>query len=107
MVYAACEGWYKETPDQNVLLPHDVLRIVIQLLAWGDIAVAQRILPEHKTRLYADIQERLEFEEVVVDIGDASMRITASIELVPEPTTMLLIGLGLVGLAELRKKVSV
>ncbi len=25
MVYGAREGWYKETPDQNVLLPHDVL----------------------------------------------------------------------------------
>ena len=46
MVHAAREGWYKETPDQNVLLPHDVLRILIQLLAWGDIEVARRILPE-------------------------------------------------------------
>ena len=63
MVYAAREGWYKETPDQNVLLPHDVLRILIQLLSWGDIEVARRILPEHKTRLYANIQERLEFEK--------------------------------------------
>jgi type I restriction enzyme M protein len=62
MVYAAREGWYKETPDQNVLLPHDVLRILVQLLAWGDIKVARRILPEHKTRLYANIQERLQFE---------------------------------------------
>ena len=33
MVYAAREGWYRETPDQNLLLPHDVLRILIQLLA--------------------------------------------------------------------------
>jgi type I restriction enzyme M protein len=63
MVYAAREGWYKETPDQNILLPHDVLRILIQLLAWGDIEVARRILPEHKTRLYGNIQERLEFEK--------------------------------------------
>jgi type I restriction enzyme M protein len=63
MVYAAREGWCKETPDQNVLLPHDVLRILIQLLAWGDIEVARRILPGHKTRLYANIQERLEFEK--------------------------------------------
>jgi hypothetical protein len=62
MVYAIREGWYKETPDQNVLLLYDALCIVIQLLAWGDIAVAQRILPEHKTRRYTDIQERLEFE---------------------------------------------
>jgi type I restriction enzyme M protein len=68
MVYAAREGWYKETPDQNVLLPHDVLRILIQLLAWGDIEVARRILPEHKTRLYANIQERLEFEKSEIQL---------------------------------------
>ncbi len=29
MVYAAREGWYKETPNLNVLLPHDVLRILV------------------------------------------------------------------------------
>jgi type I restriction enzyme M protein len=68
MVYAAREGWYKETTDQNVLLPHDVLRILIQLLAWGDIKVARRILPEHKTRLYANIQERLEFEKSEIEL---------------------------------------
>jgi type I restriction enzyme M protein len=68
MVYAAREGWYKETTDQNVLLPHDVLRILIQLLAWGDIEVAKRILPEHKTRLYANIQERLEFEKSEIQL---------------------------------------
>ena len=51
MVYAAREGWYKETPDQNVLLPHDVPRILIQLLAWGDIEVARRILPSTKLGL--------------------------------------------------------
>jgi type I restriction enzyme M protein len=68
MVYASREGWYKETPDQNVLLPHDVLRILIQLLAWGDIEVARQILPEHKTRLYANIQERLEFEKSEIQL---------------------------------------
>jgi type I restriction enzyme M protein len=68
MVYAAREGWYKETPDQNVLLPHDVLRILIQLLAWGDIQVARRILPEHKTRLYVNIQERLEFDKSEINL---------------------------------------
>jgi type I restriction enzyme M protein len=68
MVYAAREGWYRETPDQNILLPHDVLRILIQLLAWGDIEVARRILPEHKNRLYANIQERLEFEKTEIQL---------------------------------------
>ena len=66
MVYAAREGWYRETPDQNVLLPHDVLRILIQLLAWGDIREARRIMPGHKARLYAEIQDRLEFEQTEI-----------------------------------------
>lgn len=68
MVYAAREGWYAETPDQNVLLPHDVLRILVQLLAWGDIEVARRILPAHKTRLYANIEERLAFEKSEIEL---------------------------------------
>jgi type I restriction enzyme M protein len=68
MVYAAREGWYAETPDQNILLPHDVLRILIQLLAWGDIKVAKRVLPEHKTRLYANIEERLGFEKSEIEL---------------------------------------
>ena len=68
MVYAARDGWYRETPDQNVLLPHDVLRVLIQLLAWGDIEVARRIIPDHKTRLYANIEERLEFEKSEIEI---------------------------------------
>ena len=68
MIYAARAGWYKETPDQNVLLPHDVLRILIQLLSWGDIEIARRILPEHKDRLYADIQERLDYEKAEIEI---------------------------------------
>ena len=66
MVYAAREGWYRETPDQNILLPHDVLRIIIQLLAWGDIKVARRILPGHKARLYGEIQDRLDFEQTEI-----------------------------------------
>ena len=68
MVYAAGEGWYKKTPDQNILLPHDVLRILVQLLAWGNVDVARQIMPEHKTRLYANIQERLEFEKSEIDL---------------------------------------
>lgn len=68
MIYAAREGWYKGAPDQNVLLPHDVLRILIQLLSWGDIKVAKKILPEHKARLYAAIQDRLEYERSEIEL---------------------------------------
>ena len=66
MVYAARAGWYRETPDQNIILPHDVLRILIQLLAWGDIDEARRILPGHKERLYGEIQDRLDFEQAEI-----------------------------------------
>ena len=68
MVYAARQGWYKETTDQNILLPHDVLRILIQLLAWGDAKKAKRILPEHKKRLYSNIQDRLDYEKSEIQI---------------------------------------
>jgi type I restriction enzyme M protein len=62
MVYAAREGWYKETPNFNVLLPHDVLRILVQLEAWGDIKVAKKVLPGHVARLKADIDDALSFK---------------------------------------------
>ena len=61
MVYAAREGWYKETPNLNVLLPHDILRILVQLEAWGDIKVAKRVIPGHEARLKARIDEELTF----------------------------------------------
>lgn len=62
MVYAAREGWYKETPNLNVLLPHDVLRILVQLEAWGDIEAARKVLPSHVARLKADIDDTLSFK---------------------------------------------
>ncbi len=62
MVYAAREGWYKETASFNVLLPHDVLRILVQLEAWGDIKVAKKVLPGHVARLKADIDDALSFK---------------------------------------------
>lgn len=62
MVYAAREGWYKETPNLNVLLPHDVLRILVQLEAWGDIEAARKVLPGHIARLKADIDDALSYK---------------------------------------------
>ncbi len=87
MVYAARAGWYRETPDQNILLPHDVLRILIQLLAWGDIAEPRRILPGHKTRLFGEIQDRLDFEQAELRLRvreEVSERITVKSKLVGE-----------------------
>jgi type I restriction enzyme M protein len=67
MVYAARSGWYRESPDQNVLQPHDVLRIIVQLLAWGDSTVARAILPEQKARLYAAIEDRRQFDRLEIE----------------------------------------
>lgn len=87
MVYGARAGWYRATPDQNVFLPHDVLRILIQLLAWGDLAEARRILPGHKTRLFGEIQDRLDFEQAELRLRvreEVNERITVKSKLVGE-----------------------
>lgn len=92
MVYAAREGWYRETPDQNILLPHDLLRILIQLLAWGDIEEARRILPGHKQRLYGEIQDRLNFEQAEIRLRvreEVTERITVKSKLAEEDGTKL------------------
>jgi type I restriction enzyme M protein len=62
MVYAAKEGWYKEEPNMNVLLPHDILRISTILESWGDLEVAKTWIDSQKTRLKTLIQEDLDFK---------------------------------------------
>ncbi len=62
MVYAAKEGWYKEEPNMNVLLPHDMLRISTILESWGDIEIAKEHIAIQKTRLWTMIQEDLGFK---------------------------------------------
>lgn len=62
MVYAAKEGWYKEEPNMNVLLPHDILRISTILESWGDLETAKTWITSQKTRLKNLIQEDLDFK---------------------------------------------
>lgn len=62
MVYAAKEGWYKEEPNMNVLLPHDILRISTILESWGDLETAKTWIASQKTRLKNLIQEDLDFK---------------------------------------------
>ncbi|MDM1461748.1 N-6 DNA methylase [Myroides odoratimimus] len=62
MVYAAKEGWYKEEPNMNVLLPHDTLRISTILESWGDVEIAKAHIATQKTRLWSKIQEDLGFK---------------------------------------------
>lgn len=69
MVYAAREGWYKEEPNMNVLLPHDILRVMTMLESWGDIEVAKQFIPEQETRLYNRIQESLDFKLSEIEVN--------------------------------------
>lgn len=62
MVYAAKEGWYKEEPNMNVLLPHDMLRISTILESWGDIDIAKKWIDSQKERLYSIIQDELNYK---------------------------------------------
>lgn len=62
MVYAAKEGWYKEEPNMNVLLPHDILRISTILESWGNITVANAWITSQKARLRGIIQEELDYK---------------------------------------------
>lgn len=62
MVYAAKKGWYKEEPNMNVLLPHDMLRISTILESWGDLGLAKTWIDSQKARLKALIQEDLEYK---------------------------------------------
>lgn len=82
MVYAAKEGWYKEEPNMNVLLPHDMLRISTILESWGDIAIAKEHIAIQKTRLWTMIQEDLGFKitEIEEDYQDDIELLTARVE---------------------------
>lgn len=81
MVYAAKEGWYKEEPNMNVLLPHDILRISTILESWGDLEIARTWIYSQKTRLKNLIQEDLDFklleinEDYIEDIETAEAKL--------------------------------
>jgi len=62
MVYAAKEGWYKEEPNMNVLLPQDILRISTILESWGDSHKAKTWIDSQKARLRDVIQKELDFK---------------------------------------------
>lgn len=62
MVWGAKEGWYKSEPDQNVLRPQDVMRLLVQLLSYGDIEKAKAIIPAQEQRLFALVDDNLDFK---------------------------------------------
>jgi len=67
MVWGAKKGWYKEEPDQNVLRPQDVMRLLIMLLSHGDIDVAKKIIPLQEKRLFALVQDNLDYRLLEID----------------------------------------
>jgi type I restriction enzyme M protein len=67
MVYAAKEGWYKEEPNMNVLMPHDMLRISTILESWGDLETAKSWITTQKTRLKGLIQDDLDFKLMEIE----------------------------------------
>lgn len=68
LVYAAKEGWYKEEPNMNILLPQDVLRISTILESWGDIEIAKEWITSQKARLRELIQEELDFKKSEIEL---------------------------------------
>jgi len=67
MVWGAKKGWYKEEPDQNVLRPQDVMRLLVQLLSYGDIKVAKSIIPEQEERLFKMVDDQLAFKLLEIE----------------------------------------
>ncbi len=67
MVWGAKKGWYKEEPDQNVLRPQDVMRILIMLLSYGDITKAKKIIPAQEKRLFQLVQDNLDYKLLSID----------------------------------------
>lgn len=84
LIHAAKEGWYREEPNMNVLLPHDVLRISTLLESWGDLEIAKQWISSQKERLRNLIQEDLDFklleieEEFDEDIKHAEKKLETS-----------------------------
>lgn len=62
MVWGAKEGWYKSEPDQNVLRPQDVMRLLVQLLSYGDIERAKAIIPSQEQRLFSLVDDNFDFK---------------------------------------------
>ncbi len=79
MVYAAKEGWYKEEPNMNTLLPPDMLRISTLLESWGDETAAKVWIDSQKARLRDLIDEDLAFK-----IGEIELDLTEDIGLAKE-----------------------
>lgn len=82
MVYAAKKGWYREDANMSVLEPQDVLRVSTILESWGNIESAKVWIAEQKSRLFAQIDEELDFQlsEIENDTAEDIERLTNRLE---------------------------
>jgi type I restriction enzyme M protein len=67
MVWGAKKGWYKEEPDQNILRPQDVMRLLVQLESYGDKSEAERIIPVEEARLFQLVDDNLAYKELEIN----------------------------------------
>lgn len=60
---------FQKGNPQNLLRPSDLMRILVPWRAFGDLATAQRLVPEHEAQLIREVQEQRDAR--LADIEDA------------------------------------
>lgn len=60
---------FQKGNPQNLLRPSDLMRILVPWRAFGDLATAQRLVPEHEAQLIREVEEQRDAR--LTDIEDA------------------------------------
>lgn len=60
---------FQKGNPQNLLRPSDLMRILVPWRAFGDLAIAQRLVPEHEAQLIREVEEQRDAR--LADIEDA------------------------------------
>ncbi len=60
---------FQKGNPQNLLRPSDLMRILVPWRAFGDLAAAQRLVPEHEAQLIREVEEQRDAR--LADIEDA------------------------------------
>ena len=60
---------FQKSNPQNLLRPSDLMRILVPWRAFGDLATAQRLVPEHEAQLIREVEEQRDAH--LADIEDA------------------------------------
>lgn len=60
---------FQKGNPQNLLRPSDLMRILVPWRAFGDLATAQRLVPEHEAQLIREVEEQRDAR--LADIDDA------------------------------------